>query len=134
MHPAYTYDRIIHRDRSTNERRKHVLSDRRRGAAGAAGYSWRRRLPPVLPRRGLRDLPVLRLRETPGELQLLHDAQRLHAPSLRWHAADLQLALNQSVRDSIWTKTNLPVFANKTLAPVHVAIRINVCMIVYIEK
>lgn len=132
MHPAYTYDRIIHRDRSTNERRKHVLSDRRRGAAGAAGYSWRRRLPPVLPRRGLRDLPVLRLRETPGELQLLHDAQRLHAPSLRWHAADLQLALNRSVRDSIWTKTNLLVFANKAFAPVYG--HPNKCVIVYIQK
>jgi hypothetical protein len=61
------------------------------GAAGAAGDRGRRRLPPVLPRSGLRDLPVLRLREAPGEVQLLSGAQRLHAPSFRRDAADLLL-------------------------------------------
>lgn len=90
---------------------------------GQQGYRWRRRLPPVLPRRGLRDLPVLRLRETPGEVQLLHDAQRLHAPSLRWHAADLQLALNQ---------VRVIRSANKALARVYG--HPNKCVIVYIEK
>ncbi|WVZ71828.1 hypothetical protein U9M48_020363 [Paspalum notatum var. saurae] len=50
-----------------------------------------RRMPSLLSASGLRDLLVLRLREAPGELQLLPGPQRLHAPSLRRDAANLLL-------------------------------------------
>uniref|UniRef100_A0A8R7TB51 Uncharacterized protein n=1 Tax=Triticum urartu TaxID=4572 RepID=A0A8R7TB51_TRIUA len=50
-----------------------------------------RGLPSVLPGGRLHNLPVLRLTEAPGEVQLLHGSQRLHAPSLRWDQPNLLL-------------------------------------------